>query len=143
MVKVLFVCTGNTCRSPMAEAILKNMNKDGVEVRSRGIYAIDGQDASHFAKQVLTENQIEHSHCSQQLKEEDVSWADYIITMTSSHKNQINRLYPQVSNKVFTLKEFTDGSNEDISDPFGGTIDIYRKTFAELKKAIEILANKI
>jgi protein arginine phosphatase len=140
MQRILFVCTGNTCRSPMAEAILKNKNIDGVEVKSSGIFAINGGDASTNAKQVLVENKIEHQHQSTSLTHKEVEWATLILTMTSSHKAAIAENFPAAAQKTFTLKEFIgkDGDVDvDVSDPFGGDIDMYRKTFNELEKLID------
>lgn len=138
MQRILFVCTGNTCRSPMAEAILKNKNIDGVEVKSSGIFAINGGDASTNAKQVLGENKMEHQHQSNSLTNKEVEWATLILTMTSGHKAAIVANFPEAASKTFTLKEFV-GKNEDldVSDPFGGGINIYRETFKELEELID------
>lgn len=136
MINVLFVCTGNTCRSPMAEAILKSKNIAGVEVRSSGVFAMNGSDASPNAKQVLEDQQIKHDHQSSLLTEQQVEWADYILTMTSGHKANIVATFPSAKEKTFTLKEFAGGSG-DVSDPYGGSLSVYQKTFEELKQLIE------
>src|SRR5690606_8984051 len=95
MARVLFVCTGNTCRSPMAEAILKSNHIEGLEVRSAGIFAMPGADASPQTKEVLKEKDIEFSHQAKQLGKMDIDWADYILTMTKDHKNWILNEYPE------------------------------------------------
>ncbi|MED1469071.1 low molecular weight protein arginine phosphatase [Bacillus salipaludis] len=144
MRRILFVCTGNTCRSPMAEAILKNKNLEGIEVRSAGVFAVDGNEASAHAKQVLEENQIVHNHQSSLLSGEEVGWADLILTMTGSHKGAILNYYPESAAKLFTLKEFTGETIfQDVSDPYGGNVSIYRETFQELEKLIDIVIEKI
>ncbi|MFT4415379.1 low molecular weight protein arginine phosphatase [Fredinandcohnia humi] len=136
MIRVLFVCTGNTCRSPMAEAILKAKATDEIEVKSAGIFASDGSPASQNTSIVLKEKGIEHTHSSTFLTREQVEWATYIVTMTNSHKQEILFRFPEVTNKVFTLKEFV-GNQGDVSDPYGGSLDIYRETYAELEQLIE------
>ncbi|MFH5781077.1 MULTISPECIES: low molecular weight protein arginine phosphatase [Heyndrickxia] len=138
---ILFICTGNTCRSPMAEAILKNKGIKGISVRSAGIFAMDGQHASIQTQQVLDENSIKHNHVSKKLSVEDIEWATKIITMTMDHKRFILDTYPSASEKVFTLKEAANGhlGDMDVMDPFGGSIEVYRKTYNELTKLIENL----
>lgn len=135
---ILFVCTGNTCRSPMAEAMLKSMNIPGIEVKSAGIFAENGGNASANAIKVLDEFNIPHQHQSSQLNEELIAWADYILTMTDGHKQTIAGRYPRAIEKTFTLKEFAKMEGyTDISDPYGGSVDTYRKTFLQMKEAIE------
>lgn len=146
MNRVLFVCTGNTCRSPMAEAFLKSRNIPNVEVKSAGIYANNGQDASRYAKEVLSDQEIVHQHSSKQLSLEDVEWATLILTMTSSHKLGIQNLYPQYSDKVYTLKGFVhpiQDYDDDVVDPFGGSKYHYLETFNELRNLIEALIKKL
>ena len=106
MTKVLFVCTGNTCRSPLAESLLKNMNLPGVEVKSAGTFAPNGSEASINTKMVLEEKGIQHHHKSSMLTEELVQWADHILTMTVGHKTTVIDLFPKAEVKVLTLKEF-------------------------------------
>jgi protein arginine phosphatase len=142
--RILFVCTGNTCRSPMAEAILKNKNIDGIEVKSAGIYAANGLDASDQAQKVLANNNIPHEHQSTLLTKTEVDWADLILTMTSSHKFAILQQYPDADRRLFTLKEFTgEEFNHDVVDPFGGNLAIYQKTYQELEILIDKAMKKI
>lgn len=145
MNRVLFVCTGNTCRSPMAEAILRSKGIPQLEVRSAGIYAANGQAASQFAREVLAEEDIRHQHQSKQISSEDVEWATYILTMTESHAEAIQNFFPEYSNKVSTLKEFVgaSGQSNDVLDPYGGSKMDYRKTFMELENLVDSFVRKI
>lgn len=139
MTKVLFVCSGNTCRSPMAEAILASKRLPGIEVRSAGVFAFDGADLSPQAGHVLADNQIDFQHKATLLQAEDVDWADLILTMTESHKTFIHQQFPHAADKVHTLKEYVGEESKDVADPFGGSVSVYEETFAELKQLIEKL----
>lgn len=140
---IYFVCTGNTCRSPMAEAILKNKNLPDIQVKSAGIYALQGGGMSENARAVLLEEEIHHEHVSSQINEQDIEWADLILTMTSAHKEAILRTYSQAKNKTYTLKEYVAPySSQDVFDPFGGDISTYKQTYQELKRLIEQFESK-
>ncbi|WP_141430962.1 low molecular weight protein arginine phosphatase [Bacillus sp. 03113] len=144
MTRILFVCTGNTCRSPMAEAILKNMKIEGMEVKSAGVSAVDGSKASYQARVVLEEQGIKHDHSSSFLTKELVDWADYIFTMTTSHKYMLMNQFPSSIEKVFTIKEFAfNNKNGNVSDPFGGTVEMYRETYNELNEMIKLITQKM
>lgn len=140
--KIVFVCTGNTCRSPMAEAIMASKEIEGIEVRSAGVFA-GSSPISKNAGAVLEERGIEFDHTSRPLSPEELEWADIVLTMTLSHKQLIRQQHPQVSDKLFTLKEYVTGSVEDVSDPYGGSYSVYQQTFDELHELIGRLEKKL
>ncbi|BCB05938.1 hypothetical protein KH172YL63_40710 [Bacillus sp. KH172YL63] len=114
-------------------------------MKSAGVFAMDGSDTSNQTKEVLQENDIIHRHESSSLTKERLDWATYIFTMTSNHKRAIVDQYPHVADKIFTLKEFVleDPVDLDVSDPYGGSVDIYRHTYRELDSLIEALIKKL
>jgi protein-tyrosine-phosphatase len=140
--KIFFVCTGNTCRSPMAEAILTAKELPGVEVRSAGIFAGE-VPLSANAQTVLSEEGISFEHTSKQLLPEDVEWATLILTMTASHKQYLLQDFPEHAGKIYTLKEFAGGTAADVSDPYGGSLSTYQQTFNELKSLIDQVVDKL
>ena len=130
MRRILFVCTGNTCRSSMAEVIFKDMIKDkelDIEVHSRGVSAVDGHRASKQAVQVMREDDIDLSkHRSKLLTEKDVKKADLILTMTTNHKSLVLNLYPEAQDKIYTLKEYAH-KDIDIDDILDEINETYKK----------------
>lgn len=144
---ILFVCTGNTCRSPMAENLFKNMLKeediDVDRVGSAGINAIPHQFASENAEVVLGEKGIDlDSHRSQMLTIKLTEEFDLILTMTETHKQAILSTAPWLSEKAFTLKEYV-GLEGDISDPFGGSVEVYRESARDIEDSLKRLIEKL
>lgn len=140
--KIIFVCTGNTCRSSMAEAmaksILQNMDTGGVEVEitSAGTMALPGAPAAENAIKVLESRGIDlKGHTASLLTREEVQEADLVLTMTGTHREQVCALAPGCEHKVFTLAEYTE-KGADISDPFGGPEDTYRQCAAEIEELV-------
>lgn len=130
---VLFVCTGNTCRSPMAEFILKSFNIENLYVKSRGLYVCCASGMAFNSESALKNNDIPFDNfSSSQLTVGDIEDADIVLTMTEKQKEDILRVTPEFKDKVFTLKE-----NGDIKDPFMQSEEIYNETFFEIKNAIE------
>lgn len=143
MRNILFICTGNTCRSPMAEAILKHKANSQYEVKSAGVYAQAGSPTSRYSVEVLTKQSIPINHKSTQLNHELIDWSDLILTMTTSHKALVQQQYPKAVDKVFSLKEFALDTPSDISDPFGGTLEDYNEIYKEIDEAIQFLVKKL
>lgn len=114
MKHILFVCTGNTCRSPMAEAVLRHLaeeeGRDDIVVESAGLAAWPGAPASDYAIQALAEAGIDlRGHRARQLTREMVERAHLVLTMTWDQKEAVLKLVPQAEGKVFTLKEMEPG----------------------------------
>lgn len=143
--QILFVCTGNTCRSPMAEGFMnkissqKSINSIAV---SAGISVYPLSCVSPFSVAVMNEYDIDiSSHNPTQLNDEHIKNADLILTMTSSHAAYLKMTYPESLNKIFSLGEYT--LTHDVSDPYGQGQDVYGKCAEEIRKAVIILCESI
>lgn len=144
--RILFVCTGNTCRSPMAEALLREKLKGvpGTEVKSAGVAAFDGDKASENTLLVLEQRGITLEHSARRLTDELMEWADLVLTMTKGHKGMICNLYPGQVDKVYTLKQYVGWQgDEDVADPFGGSLEVYAQCADELEQLLEKLSKML
>lgn len=136
MIKICFVCSGNTCRSVMAERLLKKLLKDrkisDVKVCSKGLYAA-GENIAENAKVVLKQHKaLATNRKSIKLKKPDKETV-YVV-MTENMKEQI------ASKKVITMKSL---GGKDIIDPYGQDVDVYKQTAEEIIIALENLINII
>lgn len=148
MERILFVCTGNTCRSVAAENMLKKWSeryKLRLEVCSAGIFAISSIPVPHYILELLKKEGVsEIDHKTTYLTEEQIKEASLILVMESFHKQRILDLFPETKNKVYLLKEYVgETENLDILDPFGGSREGYETCFSQIKgcitKLVEIL----
>ena len=141
MKRILFVCTGNTCRSPMAEIILKRKLKlagiAGIRVSSAGINALEGEKMSKNSFKALKEmGYIPYGFKSKKLTKEMIEKSDIVICMTAGHKECLK----QFSN-VYSVTEIA--GVKDISDPYGGGYEQYEKASHEIEDLCNVLISKI
>ena len=129
---IMIVCTGNVCRSPMGEGLLRDrLTGAGLDaqyqVASSGVWALDGRPASENSVAVMAERGIDISaHIAHTINADDMAESDLILVMSREHKRMIRNTWPQYEWKVYRLSEMA-GKRKDVRDPYGGPIKEYRE----------------
>ncbi len=136
MAKVLMICTGNTCRSPLAQVILKKQHPDW-EVRSAGVMAEVGRPAAAHSRELARQLGADlESHRAQSVSAELVEWADLVLGVTEAHVQAVQRAFPESAAKVRSL-------GREISDPVGQSLAVYQRCAEQLQEALKAVPQKI
>ncbi|VAX15260.1 Low molecular weight protein tyrosine phosphatase [hydrothermal vent metagenome] len=149
MRKILVVCTGNLCRSPMGESLLQkalaDRGEDNILVESAGVIARDGYPPAQMAVQEMKAHGLDISaHRTSPLTKEAINEAEMVLVMERAHLYAALSLAPEASEKVLLMGDFAqDLETDEIDDPYGGNPDGFKETFAIIKQAAENLAAQI
>ena len=122
--KIIFVCSGNTCRSPLAESIAKSLLPHD-SIASRGLFAVEGQAISKESLELIHKYDLPEPSRAQAFHIDDLD----------AHKDLIFSMYGRQSN-VFTLNEYV-GDTQEIDDPFGGSFDVYEQTYTKIYDLVD------
>ncbi len=142
MARILMICTGNICRSPSAEALLRHRlaeaGLDDWQVASAGTWGLEGHAASAHAVQILGERGMDLTgHRARKVTREMMERADLVLVMTQGHAEALRLDFPDQADKVYLLSEMKGGRRYDIQDPYGGPLEAYRACIDELTDLID------
>lgn len=146
--KILFVCTGNICRSPMAKYYLEKRLADkgisSVEVDSAGIFALDNSASTPETQRIMEAAGAPLSdHRSSPITLQKVRSADLILVMEHAHKTLIADRMPKMAHKVKLLGSYIKGEEEEVIDPYGSEKAVHNKSFLQISDAVENLVKEI
>ncbi len=146
--RIVFVCTGNTCRSPMAEGLLRKRLRGAArcEVLSAGLHAHVGAPPSPTAVRAAAEVGVDISgHRVRSMTDALAFSATFLVAMTEAHAIELRRRFPFASAKVRLIGSFADGAGEarDVPDPFGGSLDDYRSGVRLISPCVDAIAARL
>lgn len=149
--KIMFVCTGNTCRSAMAEGLAKKVAKEknfNMEIYSSGIFALRGEHASYNSVAIMKEYDVDIvMHTATPIEESKIKEMDLVLCATKNHKMQVIAKYPDLQDKTYTFKEYADidknGTDMDIQDPWGYDLNTFRMCAAEISYCVDKIIEKM
>ncbi len=144
---ILFVCTGNSCRSPMAKGIFDKLIEDSPQIRkseiniltlSAGTNATKGNLPSEYAQQAVKKYGVDiRHHLSQPLTKERIDLADLILVMEPKHKEQVLALAPLAKNRTFLITDYVEDKTQEIPDPYGQPLEKFQEVADLLYKILQ------
>ena len=149
MKKIMFICTGNICRSAMADGLMKKLVKDykkDVQVYSCGIFAENGDKATFNAEEAIKEYDVDlKDHQATNIRDSKIKDMDIILCATVAHKERVINMYPELKDKIYTIKEYADFDKNDldIPDPWGYDLETYKFCAETINKCLKKIIEKI
>jgi len=145
---ILFVCIGNICRSPFAQGLFTKLVRQeghiGFHAESAGLLALPGNSATFLAQKVAAEHGVDLAgHKAKRLSQELVDWAELILVMEKSHKDELFADFPEATDKTFLMRHFAlyGSRNRGIADPYGLQYDAYRFCYLDIEDAVSGLVD--
>lgn len=146
MKKIMFICTGNICRSAMAHALMQKIleeEKLSLEVYSSGLYAETGDYATYNAIAAMKEYEVDLStHKATNTRESNIKEMDLILCATLGHKMMLLQMYPDLAEKIYTMKEYVGDNDKDIKDPWGYDLETYKNCAKEIYNCVTKIIDK-
>lgn len=141
--KILFVCTGNICRSAMAEHLLRHLSASsglGLELQSAGTAAESWYEMPESAKRLMAEAGVPpFTHKARLLTREQLRWADLVLVMTQAHLEHVTELFPEFTRKTRLLREYAGLDEADVEDPMSRPHEAFARSLASIREALDAL----